>query len=67
MQGANKELWKQLCEQAANEKDPSKMLELTKEIGRLLAQKQKRLDIEAAEESNPAAKAANPGSGARSE
>jgi hypothetical protein len=38
------ERWKQLCEQAAIEKDPKKLLELTAEIDRLLAEKQNGLD-----------------------
>jgi hypothetical protein len=44
MQGANKELWKRLCEQAAVEQDPQKLLELTKQINDLLLGKQHRLD-----------------------
>jgi hypothetical protein len=44
MQGSNKERWKLLCEQAATEQDPKKLIELTKEIDRLLAEKQNRLD-----------------------
>jgi hypothetical protein len=40
----NKERWKELCEQAAGEQDPVKLLELTEEINRLLAKKQDRLD-----------------------
>ena len=37
------ELWQSLCEQAAIEKDPDKLLELTREISRLLDQKEQRL------------------------
>jgi hypothetical protein len=40
----NKEHWRELCERAAVEQDPLKLLELTKEIDRLLARKQDRLD-----------------------
>jgi hypothetical protein len=39
----NKERWIELCEQAANEQDPAKMLELVKEINRLLEIKTRRL------------------------
>jgi hypothetical protein len=38
-----KELWWKLCEQAANEQDPEKLLELAKEINRLLEEKELRL------------------------
>ena len=44
MQGANKERWKLLCEQAAIEQDPIKLLELTREINDLLLGKQHRLE-----------------------
>jgi hypothetical protein len=46
MQGPNKERWRLLCEQAAVEKDPKKLLELTKEINDLLLGKQHRLESE---------------------
>ena len=39
----NEERWKHLCELAAKEKDPQKLLELTREINQLLLAKQKRL------------------------
>ena len=39
----NEERWKQLCELAAKEQDPQKLLELTREINNLLLFKQKRL------------------------
>jgi hypothetical protein len=32
MQGKTRERWQELCEQAANEQDPMKMLELVEEI-----------------------------------
>jgi hypothetical protein len=32
----NDDRWKQLCEQAANEHDPHKLLELTRQINELL-------------------------------
>lgn len=50
MQGPNKERWRMLCEQAAVEKDPKKLLELTKEINDLLLGKQHRLESEASPE-----------------
>ena len=40
MQGENGERWKHLCEQAAVEQDPQRLLELVREINRLLAHKQ---------------------------
>jgi len=43
MQGPTRERWEELCEQAANEQDSDKLLELVKEINRLLAEKQDRL------------------------
>jgi hypothetical protein len=43
MQGANKERWKVLCEQAAVEQDPAKLHELVKEINDLLEAKEARL------------------------
>jgi len=43
MQGETGELWKKLCEQAAVEQDPDKLLELTQEISRLLDEKEARL------------------------
>ena len=44
MQGPNKERWYLLCQQAAVEQDPDKMLELIKEINDLLEEKEKRLE-----------------------
>jgi hypothetical protein len=43
MQGPNKELWEDLCAKAAVEQDPEKLMELVKEINRLLDEKDKRL------------------------
>ena len=37
------ELWKTLCEEAANEQDPERLLELVKEINNLLEEKQLRV------------------------
>ncbi len=39
----NEERWKELCKQASVEQDPQKLIELTREINRLLALKQDRL------------------------
>jgi len=44
---ANKERWRELCEQAAVEQDPEKLLELTRQINDLLLGKQRRLGGEA--------------------
>jgi hypothetical protein len=43
MQGKNAERWRELCEQAAKEQDPVRLLQLTTEINRLLLQKEERL------------------------
>lgn len=43
MKGATRERWQQLCEQAAVEQDPEKMLSLINEINRLLSEKEERL------------------------
>jgi hypothetical protein len=43
MQGETRERWWVLCEQAAVEQDPEKLLELTKEINRLLEEKERSL------------------------
>jgi hypothetical protein len=43
----NEERWRQLCELAAKEQDPQKLLELTREINKLLLFKQNRLNVEA--------------------
>jgi hypothetical protein len=50
MRGQNRERWKELCEQAANEQDPEKLLELTAEIDRLLSEKYDRIAGEKQEE-----------------
>jgi len=39
----DKELWRELCEQAAIEQDPDQLHELIAEITRLLDEKEKRL------------------------
>lgn len=43
MQGENQERWQALCERAAVEQDPEKLIELAKEISRLLEEKEARL------------------------
>ena len=43
MQGDAKERWLQLCEQAAVEQDRKKLLQLMREISRLLEEKENRL------------------------
>lgn len=43
MQGETKARWMKLCEQAAVEQDPAKLLDLVKQINDLLAYKQNRL------------------------
>jgi hypothetical protein len=42
-QGDQKEKWMALCEQAANEQDPEKLMALFAEIDHLLAEMQQRL------------------------
>ena len=51
MIGKDEERWRELCKQASVEKDPKKMLELIKEINRLLDEKQARLESEASPDS----------------
>ena len=43
MQGQQKERWKELCELAAQEQNPERLMELVAEIDRLLEQKEQRL------------------------
>ena len=43
IEGANKESWIQLPEQAAVEQDPDKLLELVNELNALLEEKESRL------------------------
>jgi hypothetical protein len=43
MQGAVKEKWLELCELAASEQDPKKLMVLVQEITRLLEEKEQRL------------------------
>ena len=39
----NREKWMELCEQAATEQDPEKLMELILQINRLLEAKERRL------------------------
>jgi hypothetical protein len=43
MKGEKLEQWRQLCELAAIEQDPQRLLALLEEINRLLDEKEKRL------------------------
>jgi len=43
MQGQTGERWRKLCEQAAIEQDPDRLLLLAQEISRLLEEKEQRL------------------------
>jgi hypothetical protein len=43
MIGKQKEEWMELCELAANEQDPAKLMKLVAEINRLLEAKEQRL------------------------
>lgn len=47
MQGQQKERWKELCELAAQEQNPERLMELVAEINRLLEQKEQRLGTQA--------------------
>ena len=43
MQRKTKETWMHFCEQAAVEQDPERLLQLVKEINRMLEEKESRL------------------------
>ncbi len=43
MQGPTRERWHQLCEQAAVEQDPDRLMQLIQEINQLLEEKEARL------------------------
>jgi hypothetical protein len=43
LEGETRELWQKLCEQAATEQDPERLLQLSLEINRLLTQKESRI------------------------
>lgn len=55
MESSTKELWLELCEQAATEQDPAKLYTLVEEINRLLEEKQLRLNQKRMAEHNPPA------------
>lgn len=46
MKGEKKEIWMHLCEQAAVEQDPDKLMDLIKQINQLLEEKERRLKSE---------------------
>jgi len=52
MQGENAERWLTLCEQAAVEQDPKKLLDLIREINQLLEKKERRLQAKKESEVN---------------
>ena len=43
MKGEKREIWMHLCEQAAVEQDPNKLMDLIKQINQLLEEKELRL------------------------
>jgi hypothetical protein len=43
MEGEARERWLSLCEQAASEQDPERLMELVSEINRILEDKERRL------------------------
>jgi hypothetical protein len=43
LKGEKKEIWMHLCEQAAIEQDPDKLMDLIKQINQLLEEKENRL------------------------
>ena len=49
MQGEQRERWMQLSEQASAEQDPEKLLQLIREINRLLEEKERRLKRQSSE------------------
>jgi hypothetical protein len=46
LKGEKKEIWMQLCEQAAVEQNPDKLMDLIKQINQLLEEKERRLKSE---------------------
>jgi hypothetical protein len=54
MQGEIKERWYTLCEQAAIEQDPERLMALIEEINQLLGEKEQRLQQRRAEGTNAA-------------
>ena len=55
MQGETAQRWRALCAEAANEQDHKKLLELTEESNRLLAEKEQRLKQQQSTDSQDAA------------
>jgi hypothetical protein len=51
LKGEKKEIWMHLCERAATEQDPDKLMELIKQINDLLEEKERRLKGNAKERS----------------
>ena len=47
MREEKRERWMQLCQEAAQEQDPKKLMVLVREISRLLEEKEQRLTAEA--------------------
>lgn len=43
MKGEKREIWMHLCEQAAVEQDPDKLLDLIRQINQILEEKERRL------------------------
>jgi hypothetical protein len=43
LKGEKREIWMHLCEQAAVEQDPDKLMDLIKQINQLLEEKERRL------------------------
>jgi hypothetical protein len=54
MQGENAERWRMLCERAATEQDPARLMELVREINRLLEEKEQRLQEQRADKPSAA-------------
>jgi hypothetical protein len=54
LEGEKLELWQHLCAQAAVEQDPQKLMELVREIDRLLGEKMDRLTCKPDPENNSA-------------
>jgi len=44
MQGERLEQWQKLCQEAAGERDPERLMELIREIDRMLSEKEHRLN-----------------------
>jgi hypothetical protein len=52
MQGETRQTWQKLCEQAAIEQDPERLMALIEEINQLLLAKEKRLQQQRATETS---------------